>query len=198
MSHHGQASNNQTSLEGSMNIVARGHASSRFLPSRPCSGLSCWCSPLPRQSRRSRRRAQVACADGDRFHRYLLPRPRLDTLGRGNGTAVVEPRCLLRRSGRQGFEADRGQLRRRPCKHGVPSISSAFGPIMSEHRLERFYFWPDPRGTTARQLSAAAGQTRSRRVARRRSFVKQSVAVQGLSALEILIYDQNTQARRHG
>ena len=28
-----------------------------------------------------------------------------------------------------------------------------FGPIMNEHRLERFYFWPDPRGTTARQLA---------------------------------------------
>lgn len=66
-----------------------------------------------------------------------------------------------------------------------------FGPIMNEHRLERFYFWPDPRGTTARQLTLLLAK-RDPAVLTPESFAKQSVAVQGLSALEILIYDQNT------
>ena len=65
-----------------------------------------------------------------------------------------------------------------------------FGPIMSEHRLERFYFWPDPRGTTARQLAQILAK-RDAAVLAPEKFVKQSAAVQGLSALEILIYDQN-------
>lgn len=66
-----------------------------------------------------------------------------------------------------------------------------FGPIMSEHRLERFYFWPDPRATTAQQLTMLLAK-RDAAVLTPESFSKQSVAVQGLSALEILIYDQNT------
>ena len=65
------------------------------------------------------------------------------------------------------------------------------GPIMSEHRLERFFFWPDPRGTTARQLAQLLAK-RDPAVLQPEMFVKQSAAVQGLSALEILIYDQNT------
>lgn len=64
-----------------------------------------------------------------------------------------------------------------------------FGPIMSGHRLERFYFWPDPRATTARQLTMLLAK-RDPAVLTPENFAKQSAAVQGLSALEILIYDQ--------
>jgi predicted lipoprotein len=61
---------------------------------------------------------------------------------------------------------------------------------MYEHRLERFFFWPDPRGTTARQLAQLLAK-RDPAVLLPETFSKQSAAVQGLSALEILIYDQN-------
>lgn len=65
-----------------------------------------------------------------------------------------------------------------------------FGPMMNDHRLERLFFWPDPRGTTARQLTQLLAK-RDPSVLTPEQFVKQSAAVQGLSALELLIYDQN-------
>lgn len=62
------------------------------------------------------------------------------------------------------------------------------GPITSASRLERFFFWPDPRGTTARQLAEALAKHDGAALAPA-AFVTQSVAVQGLTALEYLLFD---------
>lgn len=65
-----------------------------------------------------------------------------------------------------------------------------FGPLQQQNRLEKIFFFPDPRGVTLRQVQAllakqdqgalADGALRSR-----------SVALQGLPALEFLLYGNN-------
>ena len=62
-----------------------------------------------------------------------------------------------------------------------------FGPMGSEGRYERFAFWPDVHGTGARQLRqflASEDET----LTHPDVLANQSAAVQGLPALEILLY----------
>lgn len=66
-----------------------------------------------------------------------------------------------------------------------------FGPVAREHRLERIFFWPDPRGFAFRQTSALLAARKAELLAPG-ALASQSVAVQGLTALEILIYDKKT------
>lgn len=63
-----------------------------------------------------------------------------------------------------------------------------FGPVTRAHRLERILFWPDPRATAQRQLSAIIAARKPGLLAPG-ALASQSVAVQGLTALEILLFD---------
>jgi predicted lipoprotein len=63
-----------------------------------------------------------------------------------------------------------------------------FGPMADGGRLERFYFWPDPRGIGERQLRTllnAADPALLDPV----ELARQSAAVQGLAAFERIFYD---------
>lgn len=64
-----------------------------------------------------------------------------------------------------------------------------FGPVTEGNRLERFYFWPDPRGTTERQLQALLAK-RDAALLEPGALKKQSAAVQGLGALEFLVFNE--------
>jgi predicted lipoprotein len=64
-----------------------------------------------------------------------------------------------------------------------------FGPVSREHRLERVLFWPDPRATTSRQLNGLVA-ARKPELLEPGAIARQSVAVQGLTALEILLFDE--------
>ena len=63
-----------------------------------------------------------------------------------------------------------------------------FGPVSREHRLERIFFWPDPRGFASRQLNGLIAAKKPE-LLEPGALARQSVAVQGLTALEILLYD---------
>jgi hypothetical protein len=63
-----------------------------------------------------------------------------------------------------------------------------FGPLSQVGRPERFDFWPDPRGVTQRQVSALVAK-RDKAALDPAALAKRSAAVQGISALEILLYD---------
>jgi predicted lipoprotein len=63
-----------------------------------------------------------------------------------------------------------------------------FGPMSPIGRPERFDFWPDPRGVTLRQVNALIAK-RDASALDAAALAKKSAAVQGLSALEILLYD---------
>jgi len=62
-----------------------------------------------------------------------------------------------------------------------------FGPVAQEHRLERIFYWPDPKGLGTRQIrEVLAKQDKS--VTEPAGLVGKSVALQGLPALEYLLY----------
>lgn len=66
-----------------------------------------------------------------------------------------------------------------------------FGPVSREHRLERFFFWPDPRGFAAKQLNGLLAAKKPE-LLEPGALASQSVAVQGLTPLEILLYNEKT------
>ena len=62
-----------------------------------------------------------------------------------------------------------------------------FGPAAQEHRFERIFYWPDPKGLGTRQIrEVLAKQDKS--VTEQTGLVGKSVALQGLPALEYLLY----------
>ncbi|MYN13448.1 aminopeptidase [Pusillimonas sp. TS35] len=65
-----------------------------------------------------------------------------------------------------------------------------FGPLVEDNRFERIFFWPDPRGMMTRQLQRLLAQEPP--VQEGEGIASQSVAIQGLPALEYLLY------REHG
>lgn len=65
-----------------------------------------------------------------------------------------------------------------------------FGPMIEQARRERMSFWPDPRGVMKRQLRSLIAQADEKSVVGDGVIAKQSAAVQGLPALEVLLTDE--------
>lgn len=63
-----------------------------------------------------------------------------------------------------------------------------FGPVARKNRLERIFFWPDPRLFAQRQLNGLLAK-RKPELVEDGAIAKQSVAVQGLTALEVLLFN---------
>lgn len=61
-----------------------------------------------------------------------------------------------------------------------------FGPLVEDNRYERLSFWPDPRGVMLRQVSGTLQQYQGEEPAV--PIGQSSVAVQGLPALEYVLY----------
>ncbi|OZI71289.1 imelysin family protein [Bordetella genomosp. 12] len=64
-----------------------------------------------------------------------------------------------------------------------------FGPLVEGNRYERLYFWPDPRGVMPRQVQSALAAADPAALAEG-GLAGRSVAVQGLPALEYLLYGE--------
>ena len=62
-----------------------------------------------------------------------------------------------------------------------------FGPAAQEHRFERIFYWPDPKGLGTRQIREVLAK-QDMRVTEQTGLVGKSVALQGLPALEYLLY----------
>ena len=62
-----------------------------------------------------------------------------------------------------------------------------FGPVNKSHRYERLFYWPDPKGIGLRQVQRALAK-KDTTVTAPESLAKKSVALQGLPALEYLLY----------
>ena len=62
-----------------------------------------------------------------------------------------------------------------------------FGPMMEEHRYERTVFWPDPKGIGERQVSRAMAKS-DPTLTTPETLAQKSVALQGLTALEQVMY----------
>ncbi len=62
-----------------------------------------------------------------------------------------------------------------------------FGPVEREHRHDRIFYWPDPKGLGTRQMREALAKE-DRTATDQASLAGKSVALQGLPALEYLLY----------
>ncbi|HEX2020979.1 MAG TPA: imelysin family protein [Aurantimonas sp.] len=62
-----------------------------------------------------------------------------------------------------------------------------FGPVVEDNRLERILFFPDRRGIALRQVQAILG-TEDETATSAESLAEKSVAVQGLGALEFVLF----------
>lgn len=62
-----------------------------------------------------------------------------------------------------------------------------FGPVESDRRFYRFQLWPDKRNTGQRQVRQVLADSDDSRL-EPAVFAQQTVAIQGLSALEMLLY----------
>lgn len=67
------------------------------------------------------------------------------------------------------------------------------GPVMSDNRLERILFFPDRKGTGRKQVQAAIA-SKSDTVTSVASLAGQSVAMQGLGAIEFLLFGSGSEA----
>ena len=65
-----------------------------------------------------------------------------------------------------------------------------FGPVTAEHRFERLFFWPDPKGLGLRQIQEALTK-QDATVTDPDQLAGKSVALQGLPALEYLLYGED-------
>lgn len=61
------------------------------------------------------------------------------------------------------------------------------GPVMADNRLERILFFPDRKGTGRKQVQSAIA-SRNESVTKVETLSSQSVAMQGLSALEYILF----------
>jgi uncharacterized protein len=68
-----------------------------------------------------------------------------------------------------------------------------FGPIVEDRRYERLFFWPDPKGLGDRQIRDALAK-RDESVTKPETLSGKSVALQGLPALEYLLYGDGAEA----
>jgi uncharacterized protein len=72
-----------------------------------------------------------------------------------------------------------------------------FGPINKEHRYERMFYWPDPKGIGLRQVKAALAKN-DETVTQADRLVGKSVALQGLPALEYLLFGDGAETLARG
>ncbi|WP_244423581.1 imelysin family protein [Nitratireductor pacificus] len=70
-----------------------------------------------------------------------------------------------------------------------------FGPLTAENRFERIYFWPDVRGVTLRQVQ---GFLASEEPVSAASLAERSVALQGLPALEYVLFGTGAETLGNG
>jgi uncharacterized protein len=62
-----------------------------------------------------------------------------------------------------------------------------FGPVLQDHRYERLFYWPDPKGLGAKQVREVLAK-HDNTVKDETTLAGKSVALQGLPALEYLLY----------
>jgi hypothetical protein len=67
-----------------------------------------------------------------------------------------------------------------------------FGPLVKDNRAERILFWPDRRGTGLKQVQAALAR-QDKDVLAAGTLYRKSVALQGLGALEYLLFGTGSQ-----
>jgi predicted lipoprotein len=68
-----------------------------------------------------------------------------------------------------------------------------FGPVTQDRRYERLFYWPDPKGLGTRQIKDVLAK-QDQAVTDPAKLAEKSVALQGLPALEYLLYGEGAEA----
>ncbi|PHQ69643.1 MAG: hypothetical protein COB93_07530 [Sneathiella sp.] len=63
-----------------------------------------------------------------------------------------------------------------------------FGPVREKNRIERIFFWPDTRSRVQKSVNAQLGATHENLIAPTTLLSGRTVAIQGLPALEVLLF----------
>lgn len=105
----------------------------------------------------------------------------------------------------QGLEQRAEMLCRSPSEEALGEVRNAFedaamawagvewfrtGPAMSDNRLERILFYPDRKSTGLKQVRRAM-RTKDADVVSKDTLARQSVAMQGLGAVEFLVFGKD-------
>jgi uncharacterized protein len=72
-----------------------------------------------------------------------------------------------------------------------------FGPIVEDHRYERLFYWPDPKSLGLRQIQEVLAK-KDESAANPETLAGKSVALQGLPALEYLLYGEGAETLAKG
>ncbi|WP_279480022.1 imelysin family protein [Aureimonas sp. SK2] len=146
---------------------------------------------LPAGAQEAPSRAAVVAATIDRVIRpgyAALAEAARDAHGRAEAAcAAPSPEALAQL--REGFAAlVAAHARIEPIR---------FGPVAEDNRIERWLLWPDRRGIALRQVQDALGR-QDATVLDPAALGRKSVALQGLTALEYLLYGDGAQALETG
>lgn len=115
---------------------------------------------------------------------YILPAHKNLVMQTGKLDAEVGRFCI----GRAKPDLERVIEEFRATALAFGSVSFfRFGPWVEGNRLERFAFWPDRKGIGVRQVRRAL-KAKKRDLLQAEKFKKRSVALQGLTALEYLVF----------
>lgn len=94
-----------------------------------------------------------------------------------------------------------GEVELQTARDGFGDLAKAFaaiefvrfGPITEDNRLERILFFPDRRGVTLRQVQAILADTEDDSALSADTLAQKSVAVQGLTALEFVLFGSGSE-----
>lgn len=103
--------------------------------------------------------------------------------------AAVDALCA--EPGTQTLEAARGTFGALVEDFGQASVLR-FGPLAADSRIERLFFWPDPRGIALRQVQAVLAKE-DRTAARQETLAEKSAALQGIPALEFVLFGSGSE-----
>ena len=126
-------------------------------------------------------------------------------IARASLTEVIRPGYAALADSTAGLKAKLETLCRQPSAASLKSAKDAFasavgawskveiirfGPMIADHRFERLFFWPDPKGLGLRQIQEALTK-HDATVTDPDQLAGKSVALQGLPALEYLLYGED-------
>jgi uncharacterized protein len=123
-------------------------------------------------------------------------RPGYSALSAATGTLNDKVATLCKQPSADGLQAAKDAFARAVDAWSEVEIFR-FGPIVQDHRYERLFYWPDPKGLGLRQVQdVLAKQEQS--VTLPDELAAKSVALQGLPALELLLYGDSAEALTQG
>jgi predicted lipoprotein len=113
-------------------------------------------------------------------------RPALTQLAQSAGEMTGAVAALCEAPGDAALEAARTAFAETAEDWGRASVLR-FGPLATDNRFERIFFWPDPRGIALRQVQKLLAE-KDESAATPEGIAQKSAALQGLPALEFALF----------